>query len=303
MGSGSQPGAFHRIRIFRYGFRSLADYTEAFLADFGSENECCSVVIDFAAHPQATLNLDHHATALSYWEFGAERPVGIFDTKYPSCPSLLADCCGLDIPAEVLAGCDKVDGALYRSVEDSADLSNPFVALEFALGVDVSDLVAKKAVLTLAEAKLDPHALLRQPIWKARVDLVALEFEEQRSYWSKKSRFQTRNNLLAIADARLSPYSASRFRYLPFENEEVHALPYLVTIRPKSNRQLNLGISRNPFFPQPSFFQENPRNLGALAKALGEGGGRVEASAVSIEEHHLDATVLKILSFLEGEEV
>lgn len=300
---GSLPGAFHRLRLFRYGFRSLAEYTEAVFEGTENDNEPCSVIIDFAAHPQATLNLDHHATALSYWEFGTERPSGVFDTRFPSCPSLLAKCCGLDIPDEILSGCDMVDGAKYPRLEDSSDLRNPFVALEFALGVDVSDLVAKKAILTLAEGKLDPYALLNQEIWKARVHLVSLEFEEQRSYWNKKSRYHMLNDMVAVADARLSPYSAARFRYLPFENEDVLTRPYLVTIRPKMNHQVNLGIARNPFFASPEIFQTQPKNLGALAKRLGEGGGRIEASAVTLQDSELSRALATIGSFLLSEDV
>ncbi len=304
---GKLPGGFHRVRLFRYGFRSLADYSDAFFTGksasgrTSNENETCSVVIDFAAHPHASLNLDHHTTALSFWEFGTDIPVGIFDPKFPSCPRLLADCCGLPIPEPVLAGCDMVDGARYASIGETSTLDNPFVALEYALGVEVSDIVATKALFTLAEAKLDPYSLLEQPVWKARVELVRLEFDEQRSYWSKSSRFQFFEDLLAVSDARLAPYSSSRFRYIPFENETVVKYPYLVTIRPKSQTSVNLGISRNPFYREKEFFDRNPKNLGAIAKALGEGGGRLEASAVTIEVSQLSDTIRRILALLQEE--
>lgn len=295
---GKMPGAFHRIRLFRYGFRGLQEYSEALFGEYQRENECCAVVIDFAAHPDATLNLDHHATALSYWAFASPLPQGVYDPTFPSCPRLLSECCGLQIPEEVLVGCDLVDGAQYRSVEQTLDFSNPFVALEFALQVDVSELIAKKAVLTLADSGLDPQSLLSQAVWRTRVELVRHEADEQRAYWEKKSRFQIHHDILAVADARMAPYSASRFRYMPFENEEVANTPYLLTIRPKSSTHFNLGISRNPFYPSPELFEQKPRNLGALAKQLGEGGGRREASAVTIEQHALPAVIERTLAFL-----
>ena len=243
---GKIRGAFGRLRLFRYGFRSLDEYTEA----LGAGKDETTVIIDYAAHPQAALTLDHHMTSLSYWELGAPIPTGIYEPSMPSCPRLLATFCGLEVSEEVLCGCDLVDGALYANVAQASDLSHPFVALEYALSVDVSEPVAKKVILTLAENQLDPQSVLSQAVWKARLALVALELEEQRSFWQKESRFRHLSDLLSVADARLAPHSATRFRYLPFENSDVIQRAYLVTIRPQSANRVNLGISRNPFLPR-----------------------------------------------------
>ena len=161
---GKRKGAFSRLRLFRYGFRNAQEYWQA----IGATAEDVVVIIDFMAHPQATLTLDHHVTSLSFWEPGTDLPCGIFEPSMPSCPRLLATLCGLQVDEEILTGCDMIDGALYTSVEQAADLSNPFVALELGLTLDVSDPIAKKVALTLAESDLDPHTVLQQPVWKAR---------------------------------------------------------------------------------------------------------------------------------------
>ena len=237
---GKMPGAFHRIRLFRYG---LQEYSEALFGEYQRENECCAVVIDFAAHPDATLNLDHHATALSYWAFASPLPQGVYDPTFPSCPRLLSECCGLQIPEEVLVGCDLVDGAQYRSVEQTLDFSNPFVALEFALQVDVSELIAKKAVLTLADSGLDPQSLLSQAVWRTRVELVRHEADEQRAYWEKKSRFQIHHFAICLLRTK-------RLRTLhtcsPFVRSlrliSISASPEIRSIRRRSCSNRSLGI-------------------------------------------------------------
>ncbi len=284
---GKRRGAFSRLRLFRYGFRNILDYTQALAA----AADDVVVIVDYAAHPQAALTLDHHVTSLSYWEPGTDLPCGIFAPTMPSCPRLLATYCGLEVPEEVLTGCDMVDGALYRSVEQAADLTNPFVALELALSLDVSDVIAKKVILTLAEHNLDPYSILNQPVWKARIELLKLELEEQRGFWSRGERIKCPNELVAVADSRLAPYSASRFRYLPLENEDALSRPYLITVRPSGQARVNLGIARNPFYSKPEFFARNPLNLGALARAVGKGGGRQEVGSSTIDAPQLTASI------------
>lgn len=291
---GKMRGAFFRLRLFRYGFRNLGEYTYA-LAPQESDT---IVIIDYAAHPRAELTLDHHVTSLSYWELGAPLPRGIFEPSMPSCPRLLATFCGLDVDESILSGCDMIDGALYANVEQASDLTNPFVALELALSLDVSDVVAKKVALTLAEHGLDPNSVLQQPVWKARLELLKLELEEQRSYWSKGQRVQAPNELVAIADSRLAPHSASRFRYLPFELEPVARRPYLITIRPGGSK-MNLSIGRNPFYHRPEHFTAHPLNCGALARTLGKGGGRMEIGSVMIEAAQLATTIPLIVDAID----
>jgi len=293
---GKRKGAFSRLRLFRYGFRNIQDYTQALAAD----PDDIIVIIDYAAHPQASLTLDHHVTSLSYWEPGTDIPCGVFAPSMPSCPRLLATFCGLQIEEEILTGCDMIDGALYTSVEQAADLANPFVALELALSLDVSEVVAKKVILTLAEHNLDPFSVLHQPVWKTRVELLRHELEEQRSFWSRRERIRYPNEFVAIADSRLAPYSASRFRYLPLEIPDAMARPYIVTIRPSGGSRINLGIARNPFFSKPEFFNAHPLNLGALARTIGKGGGRQEVGSSTIEMHQLAASIDRVLTEVQA---
>ena len=295
LGGPKAKNAFSRLRLFRYGFRHIQDYSQA----IGMNDKDTLVVIDFSAHPQAALNLDHHTTSLSYWELGAPIPKGIYESSMPSCPRLLSTYCGLDIAEDILTGCDMVDGAMYKNVEQTTDLKNPYVALEHALSLDVSDIVAKKVVLTLAENNLDPLSVLGQPIWKSRLELLELELAEQRSYWQKPNRIRAHGKLIAVADARLAPYSASRFRYLPFELDEVHSRPYLVTIRPSGHSKVNLGTARNPFYSEPEFYKRHPLNLGTLAKSLGKGGGRQEVASLTIDIHCLNTALEQTLSAIE----
>lgn len=295
-GGAKTSGMFGKLRLFRYGFNTVTDYRSA----VGARDGDAVVVIDFAALPGAVLNLDHHATCLSFWELGTELPTGVFDTAMPSCPRLLATHCGLKISEEILSGCDLVDGAQYTTVEQTIDLSNPFVALEHALSLDVTDTVAKKVILTLVDNDLDPFSVLSQPIWKARLQLLAHEVEEQRSFWSRPAHARTEHPLVAIADARLAPYSPSRFRYLPFEIDGVREKPYLFTIRSGGGPRVNIGFSRNPFYRDPSFFEYHPLNLGSVARSLGKGGGRVEASACTIESSQLDAVLTRALALIES---
>ncbi len=287
---GKMRGAFSRLRLLRYGFRSLEDYTQLLAA----EPDDVLVIIDFAAHPKAALTLDHHVTALQYWELGAPAPVGVFEPSMPSCPRLLATFCGLSVPEEILCGCDLVDGALYASVEQAHDLDNPFVALEAALSLDVSDSVAKKVVFLLAENDLQPGAVLELPVWRARVELLKLELEEQRSFWRKGGRLKPFGDLLAVADARLAPYSPSRFRYLPFEFDDARLRPYLVTVRPSGGGRVNLGVARNPFYRDKDHFRLRPVNLGALCRRLGKGGGRNEVGSLTIDSGVLSSVLESI---------
>ena len=295
-GGAKTSGMFGKLRLFRYGFNTLQDYRSA----VGARDGDAVVVIDFAALPGAALNLDHHATCLSFWELGTTIPTGIFDTSMPSCPRLLGTHCGLKISEDILSGCDLVDGAQYSTVDQTIDLSNPFVALEHALSLDVSDTVAKKVILTLVENDLDPYSVLSQPIWKARLELLRHEVEEQRSFWSKPAHARTTDPYVAVVDARLAPYSPSRFRYLPFEIDAVREKPYLLTIRSGGGPRINIGLSRNPFYRDPSFFEYHPLNLGSLARTLGKGGGRVEASAFTIEMGILEPTVARALAAVES---
>ncbi|MFN8389490.1 MAG: hypothetical protein U0136_04290 [Bdellovibrionota bacterium] len=292
---GRMKGAFARLRLFRYGFRQLLDYTNA----IGADKDDTVVVIDFSAHPQAALNLDHHTTSLCYWDLGSPLPVGVYEPSMPSCPRLLATFCGLKLDEDLLCGCDMVDGALYSSVEQTTDFTNPYVALEHCLSLDVSDTIAKKVALLLAEHALDPYAVLDQPSWKSRVDLLKHELEEQRMFWARSNRIHFHGDLISIADSRLAPYSPSRFRYLPFENDRVRGLPYLITVRPAGYSKVNLSVSRNPFFAKPEFYVENPINLGALAKSMGKGGGRKEVSSLTLDVHQLSGAIDQVVAAIE----
>ncbi len=290
-----QPG-FGRLRIFRYGFQNLHEYS----ANLRASSSDVTVIIDFSAHPSAALNLDHHTTSLSYWEIGTTPPRGIFEPSMPSCPRLLGTLCGLDVPEPIMSGTDLIDGALYQNVVQASDLSNPFVALELCLSVDTGDSVAKKVVLTLAQNDLDPHAVLDQEIWKARLRLVALELDEQRSYWQKDRHLHLDHEFVAVADARLAPYSASRFRYLPLERDDVREKPYIITIRPSSKiAKVNLGLGQNPFYRDLGFFRRNPVNFGALARSLGQGGGRNETASVTFNVEELAQAVATIKSCIQ----
>ena len=290
-----QGAIFSRLRLLRYGANQLQEFSQMLGARAGE----VVVIIDFAAHPQAALTLDHHATCLKFWELGTDLPCGIYDIGMPSCPRLLATHCGLQIPEPILSGCDMVDGAQYVNVEQTIDLSNPFVAFELALQVDVSEPIAKKAVITLAENDLDPLSVLREPIWQARLQLLSLELEEQKRFWSKPRHIDAKNDYVAIADARLAPYPGARFRYLPFANDQVRERPYLITIRSSGIGRTNLGLGRNPFYRDPSFFEYHPLNLGALAAELGKGGGRMEASSVTVESGELDRTITQVIAQIE----
>lgn len=294
-GAPRTSGMFGKLRLFRYGFNGVADFRSAVAPREGD----VTVIIDYCALPDAALTLDHHATCLSYWEYDAPLPPGIYDTTMPSCPRLLATHCGIKAPEELLMGCDLVDGAQYSTVEQTIDLTNPYVALEHALSLDVSDAIAKKVVITLVENDLDPMSVLSEPIWKARLELLSHEIEEQRRFWSRSSHTKTHHTFVAIADGRLAPYAPSRFRYLPFEMDSVRAKPYLLTIRSGGGPRVNIGLSRNPFYRDPSFFEYHPVNLGSLARKLGRGGGRVEASAFTIEIGQLEQSVARALAEIE----
>ncbi len=290
-----QGALFSRLRLLRYGANQLQEFTQMLAARAGE----VVTIIDFAAHPEAALTLDHHATCLKFWELGRDLPCGIYDISMPSCPRLLATHCGLAIPEPILSGCDMVDGAQYVNVEQTIDLTNPYVALELSLQVDVSEPIAKKAVITLADNDLDPQSVLREPIWQARINLLALELEEQQRFWSKPRHIDTRSEVVAVADARLAPYPGARFRYLPFANDQVRDRPYLITIRTSGVGRTNLGLGRNPFYRDPSFFEYHPLNLGALAQELGKGGGRMEASSVTVETGDLDRVLSLALGQME----
>lgn len=283
-----------RLRIFRYSFKNLEEYSIALDA---SKNDT-TVIIDFSAHPLAHLTLDHHATCLSFWPPHSPLPPGIYDTSIPSCPRLLETYCAFGLDAELLSGCDMIDGARYSSVEQTTDLSNPFVALELALTVDVSDVIAKKVVITLAENNLDPYSVISGNSWKARIAFLQEQLTEQRSYWSKANRFLTEDNFTAVADATLAPYSASRFRYLPFENDAVRDKPFLISLRSSGAERINLGISQNPFFKKKDFFETANVNLGALARSLGRGGGRREVGSCTIMKNQIEDCILKIKSHI-----
>lgn len=291
---GSESGTkipFRKLRLLGYSFRNLDDYTET----LAPEQSDIITIIDFSAHPLAALNLDHHTTSLSYWEIETEIPRGIYDPSMPSCPRLLATHCGLEVSEEILSGCDLIDGALYTSVEQASDLENPFVALAHVLDLDVSDTIAKKVVITLAQSNLDPYSVLENPTWKARLQLLRLEIEEQRSYWSKKNRFSTRGPHLALADARRAPYSPNRFRFLPFEHDNVVQYPYLLTLRgTRSPARLSIGLSRNPFYRDKEFFAENLLDIGSLMRSIAGGGGRREVGSAIISSDQLNAIVQSI---------
>ncbi len=291
-----QNPPFSRIRILKYGLKDLAEYTARLAPSEGDK----VVVIDFAAHPGAALNLDHHSTSLCYWEFGTPPPTGIFDPSIPSCPRLLSSHCGIEVDEAILAGCDMIDGAIYDSFDQAFDLKNPFVALALALDVDTSEVILKKTALTLAAGELDPQSVLGEPIWKARVALVKLELEEQARYWTSGKRITLAGERVSIADALLSPYPAHRYRYSPFMNEEALDRPYLITLRPSGRPTLlNIGVGRNPFYKDREFYNSYPVNIGAMSKSLGGGGGRVEVGSFTIPLQERDRYVRAVVDVLE----
>lgn len=285
-----------RVKLFRYNLRNIDEYTSL----LGVNSKETAVVIDFAAHPNAALNLDHHTTCLSYWNLGAELPVGVFEPSMPSCPRLLANYCEMDIPEDVLTGCDMVDGARYPDLAAANSLSNPFVALEGMLSLDVSDIVARRVIFTLVANNLDPYSVINIPVWKARFNLLELELEEQRSYWSKPKAVRAEHPLISVADARFAPHPATRFRYLPFENPAALERPFMITVRGGTGLRVNLGISRNPFFGDKSFFEKHSVNLGGIAKTMGQGGGRQEAASLSIELAALKDTVNALIHNIDS---
>ncbi|GEM_PF-5228763 len=288
------------IRILNYHFIKLAHYTTGLSLKPGDR----LVVIDFAAHPAAELTFDHHSTCLSFWEEGTPIPKGIFDTSIPSCPRLLATYCDFDIEEEVLAGCDRVDGAIYPNLAAALDLTDPFVAMEYCLGVDVTDVVRREVILTLAKNKLDPHSVLDQSSWRARLALVKCELEEQRQFWRDPELVWQSSGRATVIDARLAPHNASKFRFLPFEIPRVAERPYLVTVRgSKSPDLVNIGVGQNPFL---STYYEQAKtsgaliDVGALLKSLGQGGGRREVGSLTTHASELQGTLGRILEAVEG---
>ncbi len=283
-----------QIRILNYVYRNLNDFTNA-LALQGSDK---AIIIDFAAHPRAAMTFDHHATCLSFWEEGTEIPKGIYDTSMPSCPRLLATYAGYPVPEPVLTGSDRVDGAIYSSPQETTNLDDPFVLFEYLLGVDVSDNLKRALVIELARTKLDVSAVLARPIWQARRNLLAHELEDQRSFWNDEKRIVRLTGRVAIVDGREAPYHPAKFRYLPFETTSICERAYLITIRPgRSATTINLGLSRNPFHPETR--TTSTANLGAIAKMLGQGGGRPEAASTTLPLSQLDAALSQILPMLD----
>ena len=284
------------IRVLNYYFSKLSQYTAALGLIPGDR----LVVIDFAAHPDAMLTFDHHSTCLSFWEEGTPRPAGVYDTAIPSCPRLLAIYCEFEIDETILAGCDQVDGAMYPNLEAALSLSNPFSALEYCLGVDVSDVTRRDVVLTLAQNKLDPHSVLDQPSWKARLRLVKCEMDEQRKFWENPELVVHKTKHAVVIDSREAPHSASKFRYLPFELPAVEKRPYLITFRStRFSDTINLGVGRNPFLSDRTIYEKNPLDVGALLKSLGQGGGRKEVGSLTIPRSELESVLEKIIAAVE----
>lgn len=137
---GKMKGAFGSLKLLRYGHKSLEDYTQALAVD----EEDTTVIIDFAAHPAAALTLRPPHYCAAVLGAGFSDATGIYEPSMPSCPRLLATFCGLSVSEEILSGCDRVDGAIYKNVEETIDLSNPFVALEAALSLMSAALLLKR---------------------------------------------------------------------------------------------------------------------------------------------------------------
>ena len=285
-----------RVKLFRYNVRNIDEYTQL----LGVNSKETAIIIDYAAHPNAALNLDHHTTCLSYWQLGTPLPIGVFESSMPSCPRLLANYCDLEIPEDVLTGCDMVDGARYSDLQSANSLANPFVALEGMLSLDVSDIVARRVIFTLVANNLDPYSVINIPVWQARFKLLELELDEQRAYWAKPKAVKAEHPLISVTDARFAPHPATRFRYLPFENPAAIERPFMITVRGGAGLRVNLGISRNPFFGDKAFFEKHSVNLGGIAKSMGQGGGRQEAASLSIELASLKDTVNAIIQNIDG---
>lgn len=286
----SDQELMRRIRVLRYGFRELKDYSAALdlptsPLDGGEPPTTLEsvVIVDFAAHPAAALTLDHHVTCLSYWELGSAPPRGIFDPSIPSCPRLLSIYTGLKAPEEILQSCDMIDGARYSSLDQALELDNPFISLECCLSIDVTEIELRKLVLELASNDLDVQHTLKAPIWKARLALASIEFDAQREYWAQPGKTEKRSELLFIADSREAPHSASRFRFVPFSAPGAVDSPYMLTLRASGPGRVNLGIGQNPFFHDQRWFESKGCNVGALSRRVGNGGGgRKEVGSTTI---------------------
>lgn len=280
---------YRNLRLMNYGGNTLRDFTE----QLEIPAEKSFVTVDFATHPDSALTIDHHATSLSFIELGAKLPPVVLDLTAPSCPHLIDQYFNLGLPKDLISNCNKIDGAQYQNLNETTDLSNPYIALELCLKIAVGDNIQINVVKELVESNLDVNAVLESKSFKARIDLIKTFLDEQRDYFKNSDLIDDSHELYSIVDGSFAPHPLTLFRYMPFESKDVINRPYLISIRSQRRRSLNLGLSRNPFYPT-SFFENKAVNLGGLAKRLGKGGGRVEAASLMIPAAEKSA-ILKII--------
>ena len=224
-------------------------------------------VVDFLFHPDAEIWIDHHPSPFLYsdWEkqfLELENPNHVWDSNAKSCPELILET--FDLSATVKAHFEGyiewssiIDSALYESVEQAVDISNPYLLLSRMLSYTDDDSLPD-IVKLISKHKVD-DVVGKESVREARQKVEQLASEVT----STIAKFLDYDGITTLLDQ--SEFDWPYQRYEPYKIYP-HS-KYLVGSY-RSGAQVKVSIGTNPWSQSTNF------HVGELCEKWGGGGHR-----------------------------
>ena len=224
-------------------------------------------VVDFLFHPDAEIWIDHHPSPflIADWErdfLEKEIPNHVWNPKAKSCPELILET--FDLPATMkthfksyIEWSSIIDSALYESVEQAVDISNPYLLLSRMLSYTDDDSLPN-VVKLISKHKVD--------------DVVGKESVREAKQKVEQFAAEVANTIAEFLDhdgfTTLLDQSEFDWPYQRYEPYKIYPQSkYLVGIY-RSGAQVKVSIGTNPWSQSTSF------HVGELCEKWGGGGHR-----------------------------
>lgn len=210
-----------------------------------------TIIVDFLYHPKANFWFDHHSTAFlkSDWKKNfRQTKFRHWDPSYKSCCHLVLDRLIKDFDfkppkyfQELANWLDKIDGAVYSSVEEAMGIKLPAIQI----GLSFEKRYQKEKNINYFKEVIE--ALSRQSFKEvAKLPSVQVRFKEYEKSFQSSLDFFKKNLILYQETAFIdeSVQDVLRLRYAAY-----HFYPkifYCVELL-KHNKEFSVGVGSNPW--------------------------------------------------------
>jgi hypothetical protein len=260
-----------------------------------------AAIVDFLFHPEALWWFDHHVTsfmtpALRHQYFPGPRHR--WDTRYPSCPSLIVDVLAeskdvSDLRLGLLPWIewsDIIDSARYESPQQAVCGEDPCILINQALAESPDPSLRVDLVKRIATG-WDPKGVSTapeiKPLWSAFRSAQEASLQTMRRSLNVEGRVGFCN--LVESGTPFIRYGV--YYFAPDVDYSVIAYD-----SERGRRPYKIAISANPWHPNG-----NRVHIGVLARRFG-GGGRIEVGSVATATKSACLeTAIRVVRELQGQ--